>query len=432
MSNNLPVSAKINKSGHLEIGGCDVVNLVKEFGTPLYVLDEQTIRERCRSYKAGFKSDYPNVDFIYASKALCSTAVLKIVSEEGFGLDVVSGGELYTALKAGCEPKKIFLHGNNKSEKELKEALDRGVGRIVVDSFTELEELDKLTKSGGHRADVLLRVNPGIEAHTHEYIKTGQIDSKFGIAKTDVLKAVKLIEKMKNVNFRGLHVHLGSQILKTDAFVEEIGVLIDLSSKIYNDLKIEVEEVNIGGGLGITYIDEVPPSIDAYAKDITDALKKKIAEYKIPEPKLIIEPGRSIVGNAGVTLYTVGVIKDIPGIRKYIAVDGGMGDNPRPILYQAKYDAIIGNKADKEKKDKVTIAGRYCESGDVLIKDIMIQKPDISDILVILCTGAYCYSMSSNYNRVGRPAMVLVADGNASLIVKRESYEDMVRNDIIV
>jgi len=432
MKNNFPITAKVNKNGHLEIGGCDVVSLAKEFGTPLYVLDEKTIRERCRSYKTSFRAGYPNTDFIYASKALCAAAVLKVISDEGFGFDIVSGGELYTALKSRCNPRRIFFHGNNKSQEELREALDAPVGRIVVDSLSELNELDKLTKAGGHRADVLLRVNPGIEAHTHEYIKTGHIDSKFGIAKSEILKAVKLIEKMKNVNFRGLHAHIGSQILKVEPFVEEIEVLVNLAAEIYKETKIEVEEINIGGGLGITYVDEEPPSINSFAEALSQALKKKVAECKVPEPKLILEPGRSIIGNAGVTLYTVGRIKDVQGIRKYIVVDGGMGDNPRPMLYEARYDAIIGNKAQDKRKEKVTIAGRYCESGDVLIKDILLQKPEVSDILVVFSTGAYNYSMASNYNRVARPAMVLVANGDASLIVKRESYEDMVKNDVIV
>lgn len=430
---NHPVSSRISKQGHFEIGGCDVAGLVAEFGTPLYVIDELTVRERAREYKTSFKAKYHNTDIVFASKSFCSTAILKIMQEEGLGVDVVSGGELYTALRAGCDPKKIYFHGNNKSKAELEEGLKAGVGRFVVDSFEEIKNLDEITKKTGIRADVLIRVNPGIDAHTHEFIQTGQIDSKFGIGKDLVLKAVQEIGRTKNVNFMGLHAHIGSQILDTKPFVAEVEVLLGLAKEITANTKDSVEEINIGGGLGIDYLGNVPvPSIDSYAEAVTSVLKSKLKELSLGEPKLVLEPGRSLVGQAGATLYTIGVIKDIPGIRKYVSVDGGMADNPRPILYQAQYDAIIGNKAGHPRTDKVTIAGRFCESGDVLIKDIMVQSPAVGDIVVVFCTGAYNYSMASNYNRVGRPAAVLVSKGMASVIIGRETYEDIVIKDIVV
>lgn len=418
---NLPDTAKINKQKHLEIGGFDTVELAKEFGTPLYVLDEATIRGRCQQYIKAFRGRYPNTDVIYACKALCTAGVLKIVTSEGLGLDVSSGGEFYTALKAGCDPKKIYFHGNNKSKQELKFALEAGVGRIVVDNLQELETLDEVTKQTSRRADILFRVNPGIEAHTHEYIKTGTIDSKFGIPQDQVEAAVKEAGKKKLINFLGFHSHIGSQIFDVKPFVEETKLLLDLT------LKYGTQELNIGGGLGVAYLssDELT-SIDFFAKEIAAVLKDKIMA------KLVLEPGRSIISNAGVTLYTVGGIKEIPGIRKYVFIDGGMSDNSRPILYQARYEAKIANKADQPNKKKVTVAGRFCESGDILIKDINLPEVESGDILAVLCTGAYNYSMASNYNRVGRPAMVLVGDGDATLIVKRESYDDLILNDVIL
>lgn len=429
---DLPLTFKVNK-GQIEIGGVPAAELVKEFGTPLYVLDEKTLRERSREYKTSFKSRYPNTEIIYAAKAFCSTAILKIMQDEGLGADVVSGGELQTALKAGMNPRKIYFHGNNKSAAEIEMALKSSVGRIVVDNFDELKRLDDISIRTGMRADCLIRVNPGIEAHTHEFIQTGRTDSKFGILKERVLEAVSLIDKMRNANFIGLHAHIGSQIFDLEPFSAEIDVLLGIAKDIYDKTNIGIEELNIGGGLGINYLDEdKAPGVDALASSVTTRLKETVKSLGIEEPRLILEPGRSIVGPAGVTLYTVGAIKEIPGIRKYVCVDGGMSDNPRPILYGAKYDALIANKADRQRTEKVTIAGRFCESGDVLIRDIMIQAPEIGDIVLIPCTGAYNYSMSSNYNRVPRPPVVLVSDGSPTLIVARESYDDLTSRDVLV
>lgn len=415
---NFPDSAAVNERGHLQIGGCDVVDLAREFGTPLYVMDEVTLRNRCREYLHSFRLHYPNIEVVFASKALCTVGISEVIANEGLGFDVSSGGELYTVLKAGADPKKIYFHGNNKSLRELEEGLKAGIGHFVVDHVQELEKLDTLTQKLKIKASVLIRINPGIEAHTHEFIQTGKIDSKFGVQISRLEELVPSVRKMKFVEFLGFHAHIGSQILEVAPFVAEAELLLGLTNK-YN-----ATEMSLGGGLGIAYLDQhEPPSIGHFAAEVSKVIKNKTAA------KLILEPGRSLVGTAGVTLYTIGGIKDIPGIRKYLFVDGGMADNPRPILYDAKYAALLGNKPEAEQKDLVSIAGRFCESGDILIKDIRLARAEEGDILVTLCTGAYNYSMASNYNRVGRPAMVLANNGDAAVVVKRESYEDLLIND---
>ena len=428
---NLPLTGKISQQGHLEIGGCDMVSLAKKFGTPLYVIDEKDVRENCHAYKNLFKSKYPNSDIVYASKALSAIGILKVIADEGLGVDVSSGGELYTAIKAGFSPKKIYFHGNNKSRHEIEEGLAASVGRFVVDNFDELKMLDEITVRTGKKTQVLIRVNPGIEAHTHEAIRTGQTDSKFGIPKTSVLEAIKMISAMRHVKYAGLHAHIGSQIFDAEGYLTEIDVLADLAKQSQEKLKIDTGEFNIGGGIGISYVDSDDPiNIQDFASAITKKLKETITGLKLPIPKLVLEPGRSIVGRAGVTLYTVGHVKDIPGIRKYVIVDGGMSDNPRPMLYGAKYQFVPADNMNAKNAEKVTVAGRFCESGDVLAKDIELPKLEKGQLLAVLCTGAYNYSMSSNYNRVTRPAMIIVKDGKAKLIVKRETYEDITRNDI--
>jgi diaminopimelate decarboxylase len=417
---NLPDSVKI-KNNHLEIGGCNSVALAKEFGTPLYVMDETTIRHRCQAYLNSFRRIYPQTEIAYACKALCTAGILKVIASEGLSFDVSSGGELYTALKAGIEPRKLYFHGNTKTKAELKMALEAGVGRIMVDTLQEIYNLDELTEKMGRRADVMIRINPGIDAHTHDYIKTGLIDSKFGVPQNEIKQAVNEIKGRKLLNLLGFHAHIGSQIFDARPFVDEVKLLIDLTNQY------QTTEMSIGGGIGIAYLPtDDPPAIEIFAEQIGQALKGKTAA------KLILEPGRSIVGTAGVTLYSVGGIKDIPGVRKYILVDGGMSDNPRPILYQAKYDAKVANKAADKPVEVVTIGGRFCESGDILIRDIKLPKIAADDLIAVLCTGAYNYSMASNYNRVPRPAMVLVNRGEATLIVKRESYEDLVVNDVVL
>ncbi len=418
---NLPLTAKSNKKGHLEIGGCDVVDLAKEFGTPLYVMDEATLRDRCRQYMTSFRTHYPNSDIIFASKALCTVGISRVIASEGLGFDVSSGGELYTVLKTRADLMKIYFHGNNKSPKEIEEGLKAGIGCFVIDNEQELKNLELLTGKTKKITRVMIRVNPGIEAHTHEFIQTGKADSKFGVPLDQVDAFVQAVKKVKSVKLIGFHAHIGSQILELKPFVAEAELLLELTKKY------GTEELNLGGGLGIAYLPQhVPPAIEHFAKEIAKFLKDKTTA------KLILEPGRSIVGTAGVTLYTVGAIKDIPGIRKYVFVDGGMADNPRPILYDARYDALIASTSlGARGKEKVTIAGRFCESGDKLIKDIELPKVSVGDTLVVACTGAYNYSMASNYNRVGRPAMVLASDGDAAVVVKRESYEDLTLNDTV-
>ena len=429
---NQPITSNVNSKGHYEVGGCDCVDLAQEFGTPLYILDETTVRGKCREYRTAFKDKYINCQIIYASKALCTTALLKIIQDEGLGLDVSSGGELYTAKRAGFNLSNIYFHGNNKTEREMEDAINWGVGQIVVDNLDELSLLDIISAKLNKKVRILFRVNPGIEAHTHEFIQTGKTDSKFGIAKENIVSAVKAAINMKNIEFVGLHSHIGSQIFDTKGFLAEIDVLTQLASDIIKETGFRIEIINIGGGLGIDYSghDDLV-SIDVLASQLTDKLKNKCKEFNLGEPKLILEPGRSIVANAGVTLYSVGSVKEIPGIRTYVSVDGGMSDNPRPILYQAKYEALVANRANEKTTSKVTIAGRFCESGDKLIENYELATVKPGDIIAVLATGAYNYSMASNYNRVPRPAMVLATNGIPTLIIKRETYEDLVQNDIV-
>lgn len=430
MKKVLPESSKTNKKGHLEIGGVDTFELAKRFGTPLYIVDENAVRSACRSYKKAF-SKYRNFQAIFASKALSVKAVLKIIKEEGIGADVSTSGELCTALKAGLDPKKIYFHGNNKLKDEILYALKAGIKCFVVDNFDELALLDKLTNKLGVKANIMFRVNPGIEAHTHDFIKTGAVDSKFGISKQDLKKAVSVALSCRNLKFVGLHSHIGSQIFDIKPFVAEVEVLFKLMSGIKQDFGIECKELNIGGGVGIAYCEkDAPPQLKKYASTVIAAVKKLTKKYSLKEPRLLIEPGRSLVGKAGVTLYTVGTVKNIPGIRTYAVIDGGMTDNPRYILYQARYEAFSAGRMNAKKSHCVTIAGRACESGDVIIKDIKLPSLKRGDIIAVASTGAYNYSMASNYNRMPRPAMVLVKKGKARLIVRRETNEDIVRNDL--
>ncbi len=431
---NKPLTAKVNDKGHFEVGGVDCVDLANKFGTPLYVIDEMTLRHNCRQYVSTLKSKYPNSLVIYASKALCNISILKLVGGEGMGLDVSSGGELYTAKKANADMSKVYLHGNNKPVKELEEAVSSGVN-IVADSIKELRDLDQVTNKLNKSVNVLFRINPGIEAHTHEFIQTGKIDSKFGIQKDKVLPAAKFVAKSKHINFVGLHTHIGSQILDIDPFVTEADVLFDYAKQIKDATGLEAKELDFGGGWGVTYINEKPEAVSKLLEKVIDRVREKAKELNIASPKIIFEPGRSIISPAGITLYTIGYVKDIPGIRKYVMIDGGMSDNPRPILYDAKYDAIIVNKAVETCHGKslqpYRVAGRFCESGDILIKECSLPEISEGDILAVMCTGAYGHSMASNYNRVPRPAMVLVNNGKANLILKRETYEDLVSQDVI-
>jgi len=427
-----PITTKINDLGHIEIGGCDLTKLADKYGTPLYVIDEATIRAICQDYKKAF-SKYNKVNLLYASKALCTMATASIIGSEGFGFDVVSGGEIYTVYKAGVDMKKVLFNGNNKSADELLLAINLGVGRISVDNFFELSLLNELAKSKDVVVDILLRITPGIECHTHEYIQTGHLDSKFGFDLTQVDEAVYLIlNSYTNLKLRGLHAHVGSQIFETKVYEDEIDVLIKEISRLDKKFGLNLDEINIGGGLGVKYTEsDCPPSTYEIADVIISSLDKAIVKYKVEPPILILEPGRSIVSTSGVTLYTVGSSKQVPNGKKYVAVDGGMADNIRPAMYQADYTTVIANKPKNRNLQNVTICGRFCESGDILINNIKLPELDEGDILCVFNTGAYNYSMASNYNRVEKSAMVLVNNSQSDIIINRESLDDLISHDVI-
>ena len=427
-----PFNTKRNQQGNLEISGCDTVSLAKKYGTPLYVMDEVTLRKIAREYKDAFSS-YKKVNMMFASKALMTSQIAKILHEEGFGFDVVSGGEIFTVHNANVDMNYATFNGNNKTSDEIELALNLNVGRISVDNFYEIKLLDEIAKKKNKIQKILLRITPGIECHTHEYIQTGHLDSKFGFDLTQIDEAINIIKnECKNLEIKGLHAHIGSQIFETQVYYDEIGVLIKELKRINEVHNLNLDEMNIGGGLGITYTNEdCPPSVYELADVILKSIKENCAKYNFDEPTLYIEPGRSIVGTSGVTLYTIGSYKQVPKGRKYIAVDGGMADNPRPSMYGAKYVAEIANKKENKNFEKVTVAGRFCESGDILIKDIELNSPETGDILCVYNTGAYGYSMSSNYNRVLKPAMVLVNNSQSDIIIKRETYEQLVQNDVL-
>lgn len=425
---------QINEKGHLVIGGYDAVDLAKKYGTPLYVMDEAMIREKCSEYYQAFTGTYPKSLVIYACKAFLTMAMCQIIEEEGLGLDVVSGGELYTALKAGFPTEKIYFHGNNKTPDEIKLALEAEIGRFVVDNEFEMELINSICAEMHTKANILIRITPGIEAHTHEYIQTGQIDSKFGLVMSNgqAMTGIKKALELENLSLVGLHCHIGSQIFELESYQHTAEVMMDFLVKIKNETGKVFEELNLGGGFGIYYVSgDKPANVKSYASLIMETVKRLSEKNNYPVPKVIVEPGRSIVGEAGTTIYTVGSVKDIPGVRKYVAVDGGMADNPRPALYQARYEAVIANKMNRPKTDEVSIAGKCCESGDMLIWDLHVPDPEPGDILAVFCTGAYNYSMSSNYNRLAKPAVVFVRDGQSDLVVKRETLDDLVRNDVV-
>lgn len=427
-----PITTRINQAGNLEIGGCDLVELTEKYGTPLYVLDETTIRSICHDYKKAFEA-YPKVNMMFASKALCTMATSKILASEGFGFDVVSAGEIYTVYKAGVDMSKVLFNGNNKSFDELTLAIELGVGRISVDNFFELELLNEIAKSHQKTVDILLRITPGIECHTHEYIQTGHLDSKFGFDLTQIDDAVELIlNDYKNLKLHGLHAHIGSQIFETSIYGDEIEILVKEIARLDEKFGLKLDEINVGGGLGVKYTEnDCPPSTYTIADIIINRLNDCIKKYNIEVPSLFIEPGRSVISTSGVTLYTLGSSKQVPKGKKYFAIDGGMSDNPRPSMYQAEYYAEIANKPDFEFANTVTIAGRFCESGDILIKDITLPELEEGDILCVYNTGAYNYSMASNYNRVQKPAMVLVNNSQSDIIINRETLDDIISHDVI-
>lgn len=387
-----PITLKTNANGNLEVGGCDIVELAEKYGTPLYVIDEATLRSICKDYKKAF-SGYEKINMMFASKSLCTMATSAILAQEGFGFDVVSAGEIYTVYKAGVDMSKVLFNGNNKSFDELTLALELGVGRISVDNFFELALLDEIAKSQNKTVDILLRITPGIECHTHEYIQTGHLDSKFGFDLTQIDEAVELIlNNYTNLRLHGLHAHIGSQIFETKVYHDEIEILIKEIARLDEKFGLKLDEINVGGGLGVKYTEEdLPPSTFEIAEVIINSLNGNIKKYGIEPPALFLEPGRSIISTAGITLYTIGSSKQVPHGKKYVAVDGGMADNPRPSMYQANYSAEIANKKESATLQTVTIAGRFCESGDILIKDINLPEPVEGDILCVYNTGAYNY-----------------------------------------
>jgi diaminopimelate decarboxylase len=414
-----PIGSRINELGHLEVGDCDVVELAAEFGTPAYIYAEDDIRSRARSYLDAFRSRTPEFEVLYASKAAPITAVLRVLAEEGLSVDVASGGELQLALRAGFEPRRIHMHGNNKTDADLRAAAEAEVGYLILDSFDEIRRAAALFD---RPQDVLLRVTPGIEPATHGYVKTGGVDSKFGFGLRDgfARAAIDAVGDTDNLRLVGLHAHIGSQIFELEPYVKAIEALAELAEP-------GIELLNVGGGLGIAYTDEdEPPSIDSYV-----AVKVHgVARLFDPVPRILVEPGRSLVGNAGITAYSVGTVKDIPGVRKYLAVDGGMSDNLRPMIYGSRYEALIANRAAEPADVPVTVAGMHCESGDILVQEATIAPPSVGDVLVTPATGAYGHAMANNYNAVPRPPVVFCADGDARLVVRRETYDDLVARDV--
>ena len=414
-----PLGSRVNELGHLEIGGCDVVDLAGEFGTPAYIYAEDDIRARARAYLDAFRSRTDNFEVLYASKAAPITAVCRVLAEEGLSVDVASGGELHMALRAGFDPRRVYVHGNNKSETELREAAEAGVGYLILDSFDEIERAEALLE---RPQDVLIRITPGIEPSTHGYVQTGGLDSKFGFGLEDGLarRAIETVRRSEMLRLVGLHAHIGSQIFELEPYVQAIEALAGLAD-------FEVAILNVGGGLGIAYLSEdEPPSIEDYV----DVKVRGVARLFDPVPRILIEPGRSLVGNAGITAYTVGTVKEIPSVRTYVAVDGGMSDNLRPIIYGSRYEALIANRAADVPDTPVTVAGMHCESGDILVKDALVAAPAVGDVLVTPATGAYGYPLANNYNAVPRPPVVLCRDGDARLVVRRETYDDLVARDV--
>ncbi len=421
----------LNKSGNLEFDRCEIIKLAQKYKTPCYVFSENIIRKKCRQYVNAFSKRNVAFKILYAGKAFLVKAMCNILKEEGLSLDVSSGGELYTALSAGFPPEKIFFHGNNKSREEIEFALKEKIGTMMVDSEYELDLIEQIAESLNTKVGIILRVTPGVDTHTHKYIQTGQVDSKFGISIDRVPGFIKKILSKKYVSYNGLHFHLGSQIFDLSSYVLAIKELVKLMRKIKDLEGIDTQNLNLGGGLGIKYLEsELPPSIEYFVNLIVDNVESEVRKNNLMMPKILIEPGRSIVAEAGITLYTIGNIKEIPGIRKYLITDGGMADNPRPILYEAKYEGVLVNKIDSNLPEEVvTIAGKCCESGDILIKDLKLPSASVGDLLAVFSTGAYHYSMSSNYNRLPRPAIVLVNQGKDDVIVKKETYTDIMRND---
>jgi len=428
-----PVTAAINKAGHLEIGGADTVRLAADFGTPLYLYDELTLRRACREYREAFGEHYPGASVIYAAKAFICGALAHLLDEEGLGLDVISGGELAAAARAAFPGGRIYLHGNNKSAAEITAALRYGVGRIVVDNFHELEMLDGIAGGMNMRPDILLRLAPGVDPHTHRHITTGNLDSKFGFPMAQAAEALARAGALPALNVVGLHCHLGSQLHGSEPYLEAIEIMMGFAAEMSAARGFNLEELDIGGGFAIPYtMGEQAPGAAVFAAAIAAEIKAQCRRLRLETPRLVIEPGRAIVGRAGVALYTAGAAKDIPGVRRYVSLDGGMTDNIRPALYGATYEAVAAGRMNDKSAEKVSLAGKYCESADILIRDIDLPPLVPGDILAVADAGAYCLAMGSNYNGALKPAVVMVAGGKARLIRRRETADDLLAGDTFV
>ncbi|PLT28275.1 diaminopimelate decarboxylase [Peribacillus deserti] len=425
-------TSRVNENNSLEIGGVDTLHLVSKYGSPLYVYDVALIRERARGFKETFEKMGVSAQVAYASKAFSSVAMIQLVEEEGLSLDVVSAGELYTAIAAGFPRERIHFHGNNKSIEEIQMALREDIGCIVVDNFSELYLLEEICRDLDKTAKILLRVTPGIEAHTHDYILTGQEDSKFGFDLMNGQAEEALMHSLQSDSYEvlGIHCHIGSQIFETTGFILAARKIIEQMKKWYKELNYQPKVLNLGGGFGIRYTEEDDPlPASVYVEKIVTEVKEQIDSSELDMPEIWIEPGRSLVGDAGTTLYKLGSVKEVPNIRKYLAIDGGMSDNIRPALYDAKYEAVIANRPLDKPEETVSIAGKCCESGDMLIWDLPLPKAERGEILAVFCTGAYGYSMANNYNRIPRPAVVFVENGEEQLVIERESLEDLIKHD---
>lgn len=428
----LPMTAEVIDD-HLYIGGVDMVELAHEYGTALYVYDEADLTHRMNTYLEAFRSRYPNSDVAYASKAFLNKAAARLAQEAGLCLDVSGGGELAIAQAVGFPMERVIVHGNNKTPQELREAIQAGVGRIVADSRIEIARISAIAQELGVEQEIYMRITPGVEADTHEYIRTGCEDSKFGFTMREdfAFECIKTALEAPNVHLAGLHMHIGSQIFALHSFGEAIDVMMEFISRIKDHYNYEIDEVDVGGGLGIAYTaEDKPATIDEFAEATVSSLVAACEKYGVKQPRLLTEPGRSMVATPGVTLYTVGILKTLPGIRKYVAIDGGMSDNVRTALYHADYEPVVANKAEQPRTEIVTICGKHCESGDAVAIDRPLQHPDLDDIICVFGTGAYCHSMSSNYNGQPRPGIVFVKDGQARLVTRRETYADLMACDI--
>jgi len=429
----LPLTAGVNAAGHLAIGGCDTVDLAAIYGTPLYVFDEADLHARCREIQAAFDARLPDVGILYASKAYLGKALGRLVAEEGLGIDVVSGGEIALAAAAGFPLERAYFHGNNKTHAELEEAVAAGVGRVVIDNFRDIELLNAVALAAGRRQAVLLRITPDVDPHTHSHISTGVLDSKFGLPLAGGRAEAAAMEALAapGLDVVGVHCHIGSQIFETEPYAEAIGKVIAFAAGLAKEHGLDLREFSPGGGIGLQYVrDQAPPPVDTYAEAIATAVRAGCEQFGLRLPRVLIEPGRSLVGRAGVALYRVGSRKDVPGVRAYVAVDGGMADNIRPAIYGSLYEAVAAGRPGAPVEETVTVVGKYCESGDVLIRDARLPRLEADEVLAIPAAGAYCLAMASNYNAALKPAVVFVSNGEARLVRRRETYADLLACEV--